>query len=329
MTSIFQKGDLLKDIGYWNLMYDQLGGEGYNYSADGNGYTSNVINWNAAVALEANNEFTPGNQYKTITTGYSGMFNALFDAIVSLAKEKGVKFKYFPHTRLHSIVVKQNVIHYAWSTREKPCEHAGSSTTNAAWLAMPRHAIELVAQGSRFLTHGDDVDVLNHRKVKLYLEAAIMQPSYKVGMFFDSPWWLSPEARYPAQLTSYVVTESVRSELEARNSPTNISRCSRRSNDVPYASTSDFIQDVRAADRGAANDQAARATAGRRHPQHHRPECDRYADPHGGVFRQQRGRIRAANPSLGCWPATTTKRSPASGGTGARSRKGTDRPHRG
>ena len=32
-------------------MFDQLGSEGYSYTSDGNGYTSNVINWNAAVAL--------------------------------------------------------------------------------------------------------------------------------------------------------------------------------------------------------------------------------------------------------------------------------------
>ncbi|WP_321896668.1 hypothetical protein [Burkholderia cepacia] len=42
-SSIFQKGDLLKDIGYWNLMYDQLGSEGYQYASDGNGYSSNVM----------------------------------------------------------------------------------------------------------------------------------------------------------------------------------------------------------------------------------------------------------------------------------------------
>lgn len=66
-ASVYQKGDKLKDIGYWNLMYDQLGSEGYKYAADGNGYSSNVINWNSAYAFQANNEFTPGNQHKTIT----------------------------------------------------------------------------------------------------------------------------------------------------------------------------------------------------------------------------------------------------------------------
>ena len=95
-SSVFQKGQLFTDIGYWNLMFDQLGSEGYSYTSDGNGYTSNVINWNAAVALQANNEFTPGTEYKTLTTGYSSMFNALFDAIVGLAKAKGVRFRLSP-----------------------------------------------------------------------------------------------------------------------------------------------------------------------------------------------------------------------------------------
>src|SRR5258707_2847363 len=205
-TSIFQKGDFLKDIGYWNLMYDQLGSEGFSYSSDGNGYSSNVINWNAAVAFEANNEFTPGNQYSTITTGYSGMFNALFDAVEKLAGEKGVHFKYVPDTRLRSIVKKDTLIHYTYATREKPWTKAGASTTNAAWLAMPRYSVELVAQANRFES-ADGLDVLNDRKVTLYLESSILQPSYKVGMFFKHPWWLT--ATYPAQLVSYLVTDNV------------------------------------------------------------------------------------------------------------------------
>jgi hypothetical protein len=55
----------MTDIGYWDLMFDQLGPEGFSYTADGNGYTSNVINWNSAVAIDANNEFVSGNEYKT------------------------------------------------------------------------------------------------------------------------------------------------------------------------------------------------------------------------------------------------------------------------
>jgi hypothetical protein len=197
-SSVFQKGDHLKDIGYWNLMYDQLGSEGYSYAADGNGYSSNVINWNSADALQANNEFTPGTKYFTITTGYSGMFVALFQAIMTLADKNGIKFRFTPNTRLQSIVVREGVIHYRLATRAEPWRVSESHTTQAAWLAMPRHAIELVAQGSRYTGSDEVLDVLNAQKVRLYLEAAVMQPSYKVGMFFDSPWWLT--AQYPPKI---------------------------------------------------------------------------------------------------------------------------------
>lgn len=213
-SSVYKKGDLMTDIGYWDLMFDQLGPEGFAYTADGNGYTSNIINWNAAVAIQANNEFTPGNEYKTLTTGYSSMFNALFDAIVKLAKKKSVNFKYHPNTRLHSILQIKGVINYSIATRDNPNKKSGSGTTDAAWLAMPRYAIDLVAQATRYETH-DGLDVLNHRKVQLYLESAIMQPSYKVGMFFDSPWW----ADTVAQVVSYEVTADVLQQLAAQGFP--------------------------------------------------------------------------------------------------------------
>ncbi len=218
-SSVYQKGDLMTDIGYWDLMFDQLGPEGFSYTADGNGYTSNIINWNSAVAIQANNEFTPGSEYKTLTTGYSSMFNALFEAIVKLAKKKGVNFKYHPNTRLHSILQIEEVIHYWIATRENPNKKSGSSTTDAAWLAMPRYALDLVAQATRYESH-EGLDVLNHRKVQLYLESAIMQPSYKVGMFFKSPWWADTvNTPYPAQIEAYEVTDDVLKELAAQGFP--------------------------------------------------------------------------------------------------------------
>lgn len=215
-SSVFQKGDLLSDIGYWNLMYDQLGSEGYGYAADGNGYTSNVINWNSADAFQANNEFTPGNQYNTLTIGYSGMFAALFDAIVRLTNEKGVVFKYYPNTRLHSIVVRKGVIHYTYATRKNPWKAAGERKTDAAWLAMARYALDLVARGSRYAPV-DGMDVLNHEKVQLYMDAAIMQPSYKVGMFFHTDWWLT--AAYAPQIIGWVVTDKVAAQLKKQGFP--------------------------------------------------------------------------------------------------------------
>jgi hypothetical protein len=250
-ASVYQRGDRMTDIGYWDLMFDQLGPEGFSYTADGNGYTSNIINWNSADAIQANNEFTPGTEYKTLTTGYSSMFNALFDAIVKLAKKRGVNFEYHPNTRLHSILQIDNVIHYSIATRENPNKKSGSKTTDAAWLAMPRYAIDLVAQATRYEDH-QGLDVLNHRKVQLYLESAIMQPSYKVGMFFDSPWWAdsaSAPAPYPAQITAYEVTDDVLQELAAQGFPKKYIAAIRAATnpaivETPYTPAANFIQTV-------------------------------------------------------------------------------------
>jgi hypothetical protein len=214
VQSVFENGDLASDIGYWNLMYDQLDNEGYDYSADANGYTSNVINWNSADAFNSNNDFAPGNHYKTLTHGYSSMFTALFDAIEKLVKKNGVNFKYHPDTRLHSIVERKGKVHFSTATRENPWKaSAASGTCDAAWLAMPRNSIELVAEATRY-AEVDGLDVLNAQKVQLYLEAAIMQPSYKVGLFFDSQWWLN-SATYPPKLTAYEVTDKTLATLGA------------------------------------------------------------------------------------------------------------------
>ena len=246
-SSVYQKGDKMTDIGYWDLMFDQLGPEGFAYTADGNGYTSNIINWNSADAIQANNEFAPGTEYRTLTTGYSSMFNALFAAIVKLAKKKGVNFEYHPNTRLHSILQIDGVINYSIATRAHPNKKSASKTTDAAWLAMPRYALELVAQATRYEDH-EGLDVLNHQKVQLYLESAIMQPSYKVGMFFDSEWWLDT-ATYPAPIIAYEVTEDVLKKLAAKGFPKKyITAISAATNppivETPYAPAEAFIKVV-------------------------------------------------------------------------------------
>lgn len=222
-SSIFNKGDKLKDIGYWNLAYDVLGQEGYNYLADGNGYSSNVVNSNSAQSFEVNNEFSPGTLYKTLTIGYSGIFSTLYQEIVKLAIEKGIRFEYHSNTRLRSILEKNNVIHYTTASREEPNKELDAKTCDAAFLGMGRYAIDLVAQATRYMNKGqDDFDVLNEDKVQLYLESVLMQPSYKIGMFFKTPWWrddIPSPSPYPAKLNSYFLTTEGVQKLRQKNFP--------------------------------------------------------------------------------------------------------------
>jgi hypothetical protein len=250
-SCVFQKGDLLKDIGYWNLLYDQLGSEGYDFAADGNGYSSNVINTSSAVSFNINNEFAPGSQYKTLSIGYSGMFNALFDQVEALAKRKGVHFNYHPNTRLHSILWARDKVKFTYASRANPNMAEGSREADAAWLAMPRAAIDLVAQATRYQRPAKgEIDVLNHEKVNLYLESTIMQPSYKIGMFFDQPWW-APDAEnpvpYPALIVGYVITADVIASLKKQKFPAVACKAMHALIEVPYTSVADMVTAIESA----------------------------------------------------------------------------------
>lgn len=256
-SSVYQKGDLLKNIGYWNLGYDMLGQEGFSYLADGNGYSSNVVNSNSAQSFSVNDEFTPGTEYKTLTHGFSSMFGALFDAIVKLAQDKGVELDYQFDTRLRSIIHKDDGVHFTTAKRAAPDKKAGEGICDAAFMAMPRSAIELVAQATRYEHEG--VDVLNHEKVQLFLESVLMEHSYKIGMFFDYPWWannlpapddytgVSP-CPYPAKLESWFLTEKDLRELAESGFPPRYLEMLAAENsgilNTPFSTQEDFINTV-------------------------------------------------------------------------------------
>ena len=249
-SSAFKKGDLLKDIGYWNLGFDVLGQEGFSYLADGNGYSSNVVNSNSAQSFQVNDEFTPGTEYKTLTKGFSSLFTGLFDEVVKLARKKGVRLDYRPDTRLHSILARGRTIHYTTASRAHPDRASGSGTCDAAFLAMPRHAIDLVAQASRY-NSDDGLDVLNHEKVQLYLESVMMEPSYKIGMFFDTPWWTeeaSNPPKYLPKLVSYFLTAEGLVELKRRGFPARylreIAKAKPAILDTTFATRVEFLASV-------------------------------------------------------------------------------------
>jgi hypothetical protein len=193
-TTSFPAGTPVRDIGYWNLLYDQLGDEGYDYAADGNGYASNVINWNAADAFENNNDVGSTTNYMRLDGGYSLLFDALAAQITELASA-------YPGS---GIFYEQQLTGLSESETDSTTictftDHAGSAGTytvdaDQLFLAMPRRALEMVAPGcpAGYL--------LNDARVKYFLEASINQPAIKAVLVFDEAWWTSPECEYPPQL---------------------------------------------------------------------------------------------------------------------------------
>lgn len=179
-------------------MFDQLCNEGYQYAADGGGYSSNVINWNSADALIYNNEFFPGQKFKALKHGYSTLFVKLFQQIFDCCKTKEIALKYIPECRLRSIYLEDGQITFTTALRQSPYTIDHTSTTDYAFLTMPRQSLELVAQATRY-NDSRITDVLNHDQVQLYLQSVIKQPSYKIAMFFNSEWW--KKSKYPPKLS--------------------------------------------------------------------------------------------------------------------------------
>src|SRR5713226_4624970 len=162
------EGTLVHNMGYWNLLYDQLGDEGFDYSADGTGYTSNVINWNAADAMQANNDYGSNVLYKRLDGGYSLLFQALADQITNLSAGypgSGIFYNQRLTTLAESSTDNTTVCTFV--------RHAGRETSTSTvaadvlFLALPRRALEMVAEGS-----GSGY-MLNSGPMKYLLESSI------------------------------------------------------------------------------------------------------------------------------------------------------------
>jgi len=209
---VYSKDDVVGNVGYWNFFYDQAGNEGYEYYGDAGGYTSNVIAWNAADAAIYNGEFAPGGAFKTLSRGYSALFARLYYAASTEAFNNGINFTLTQNTRLHSIWLEtiggHLIPHYRTAPASQPFSAPSAPlTANYVFLCMPPRSVELVANATRYLDMTGKVDFLNHAGVQNYLESVILQPSYKVAMFFDHPWWTS--AKFPPKLANHVYGPTV------------------------------------------------------------------------------------------------------------------------
>jgi hypothetical protein len=194
-TPSYPAGMPVRDIAYWNLLYDQLDNEGYDYAADGNGYTSNVINWSAVDAFQNNNDVGSTTSYMRLDGGYGLLFDALAAQVAELASG-------YPGS---GIFFGQQLLSLSESGSDGTTlctflDHDGDQGTytvpaDELFLAMPRRSLELVGGGC-----GPDY-MLNDPRVEYYLESSIDQPSLKAVLVFDQAWWTDTTiCPYPPRL---------------------------------------------------------------------------------------------------------------------------------
>jgi Flavin containing amine oxidoreductase len=194
-TSSFPEGMRVSNMGYWNLLYDQLGDEGFDYSADGTGYTSNVINWNAADAMQANNDYASTTSYQRLDGGYGLLFDGMAARVTELAsKYPGSGIFYGQQLTGLSESTTDNTTTCMFVDHTKSHHAPYSVQADQLFLAMPRRSIELIAPGC------PPTYMLNDARVKYFLESSIDQPAIKAVLVFDEAWWTSADCKYPPRL---------------------------------------------------------------------------------------------------------------------------------
>ncbi|MGB5926891.1 MAG: FAD-dependent oxidoreductase, partial [Cyclobacteriaceae bacterium] len=175
------EGRKVNNIGFWNLIKDQVSQEGYAFLSEAGGYFSNTINWNAAEAFPymvgdfSNTETS----YRTIEGGYDNIAYALADAY--LAKEGGNIWK---GNRLDTFS-KQEGGEYKYELKFYNAETESHWTleANRIILAMPRRSLELLDQNNFFF------DIDTQKELQKNMVSVLKEPSLKILMGFERPWW--------------------------------------------------------------------------------------------------------------------------------------------
>jgi monoamine oxidase len=173
-------GMRINEFGFWNLIADQVGSEGYEFLSVAGGYYSNTINWNAAESMpNMVGDFTGGTvSYKTISGGYDQICYAVAQAFLeqpgsaAYGEAQLVTFDKLPEgsPRRYRLVFDQRGI-----TRQV--------FADSIILAMPRRSLELLDQDNFFF------NPLMHPELQEAMASTIIQPSFKLLMGFEYPWW--------------------------------------------------------------------------------------------------------------------------------------------
>ncbi|HZV68696.1 MAG TPA: FAD-dependent oxidoreductase [Saprospiraceae bacterium] len=187
-------GKKVYEIGFWNLIKDRISQEGYNFLADAGGYYSNTINWNAAEAFPymVGDFSNAGSKYKTIEGGFDKITYALANAYV---QHEGA-----------NIWTENKLITFGYSSPEKkyryeltfinlPTRTKWKVNANKIILAMPYRSLELLDQYNFFF------DLNAQLNLQSMMDAVIMEPSYKILMGFEYPWWRVLGEKYGHSIT--------------------------------------------------------------------------------------------------------------------------------
>jgi monomeric sarcosine oxidase len=182
-------GRKVYELGFWNLIKDQVSQEGYNFLSEAGGYYSNTINWNAAEAFPYMiGDFSANTEYKTIGYGFDCIG---YELAKNYLKHEGsniwLKNKLLTFDKMEADAkYKYRLTFYNLESQTNWYVYA-----NSIVLAMPRRSLELLDQYNFFFDINERKKRGIHQDLNKNIRSVIMEPAYKILMGFDKPWWNS------------------------------------------------------------------------------------------------------------------------------------------
>ncbi|WP_433242591.1 flavin monoamine oxidase family protein [Streptosporangium sp. CA-135522] len=173
------EGRRLYDIGFWNLLLDAIGQEGWSFLRDGFGYGSVVSNVNSAEAMEASvADFvgSPPPQYLLLRDGYQTMPEELVRRFV--AGGGSVHLHHQVRRIDRETVDGEEVLALALTVwpEGRPLRVRARHVI----LAMPQRSIELL---------DPDTFLFSSSQLLSDLGSIVTRPASKLFLAYDRPWW--------------------------------------------------------------------------------------------------------------------------------------------
>lgn len=151
--------------GFWNVLMRVMTGEAYQLGVDSGGYDTTLTNWNAADAIPwFLSDFGLSPKYK----GFEKGFQIVPLTIENFFKEAGGE-----------VALNHKLIGFDYNEEQFTLKFDGTTvTTESLVLAMPRRAIDLLADESPLLN-----EIAN-------LTASVTpRPLFKLFTTYQNPWW--------------------------------------------------------------------------------------------------------------------------------------------
>jgi monoamine oxidase len=190
----------LWDIGFWNLLWDQLSPETYQYVTDAFGYYSLTHNWNAAEAMQVIfADFTQNPDYHTLREGFDRLPQLLREEFEDLHGEVRLCHRVVAIDRADEGEYRYRLTVH--DEREKDAKKNTPVLANQVLLAMPRRSLELLQETPLWRLDASVKVCDEDRKLRDCIASVIPYPAFKLFLMYPTCWWRNEPFRIAAGRT--------------------------------------------------------------------------------------------------------------------------------